>query len=417
MRQSRLFVKTRKNSPKDEVSINSQLLIRGGFVEKIMSGVYAFLPLGFRVRDKIIKIIREEMNELGAVEMIMPAIHPKALWDVTGRWEKMEKIMYQFKDHSGKEVGLGPTHEEIIAFVAKSIVESYADLPLAVYQIQTKFRDEPRAKSGLLRGREFTMKDLYSFHADSASLNSFYNDAKKAYDNIFSRCGLRAFITEASGGDFSNEYSHEFMVETDAGEDITFLCRLCGFAQNKEIAKVKKNAVCPSCKKGVIEEVKTVEVGNIFKLGTRFSDPVQLNFMDKKGGVKPVIMASYGIGVERLMGTIVESSHDEKGIIWPESVAPFTAHLIALGGGKDVEKFSEHVYSQLVKSGVETLFDDRKDISPGEKFFDSDLIGIPWRIVVSEKTFVNKKVEVKRRDRKDLERMSVSEFLKMVQNR
>lgn len=417
MRQSQLFIKTRKNPPKDEVSVNAQLLIRGGFVEKIMSGVYAFLPLGFRVRDKVMKIIREEMNGLGAAEMIMPAIHPRTLWDVTGRWEKMEKIMYQFKDHSGKEIGLGPTHEEIIAFAAKSVVESYADLPLAVYQIQTKFRDEPRAKSGLLRGREFTMKDLYSFHADTASLDSFYNDTKKAYLSVFSRCGLRAFVTEASGGDFSDEYSHEFMVEADAGEDITFLCRLCGFAQNREIAKVKKNATCPSCKKGVIEEVKTIEVGNIFKLGTRFSDPAKLNFKDEKGGVKPVIMASYGIGVERLMGTIVEGSHDERGIVWPDSVAPFAAHLVALGGGRDVEKFSEQVYSQLVKSEVETLFDDRKDVSPGERFFDSDLIGIPWRIVVSEKTFAHKKVEVKRRDRKDSELMSVSEFLKKVKNK
>lgn len=415
MRQSKLFVKTRKEAPKDEVAVNAQLLIRGGFVEKIMSGVYTFLPLGFRVRENIMSIIREEMNALGSAEMLMPALHPRSLWDATGRWEKMEKIMYQFKDHSGKEVGLGPTHEEVIASVAKAVIESYTDLPLSVYQIQTKFRDEARAKSGLLRGREFTMKDLYSFHTDTASLDIFYNDVKKAYLNIFSRCGLRSFVTEASGGDFSKEYSHEFMVEADAGEDITSLCRLCGLSQNKEIAKTKKNTQCPSCKKGVIEEVKTIEVGNIFKLGTRFSEPTKLSFKDEKGGIKPVIMASYGIGVERLMGTVVENSHDERGIVWPESIAPFSVHLVLIDGNDEaVEKFSENIYTQCIKKGIEVLFDDRRGISPGEKFFDADLIGIPWRIVVSPKTYAHKKIEIKKRSEKEARLATLEEFLKII---
>jgi prolyl-tRNA synthetase len=414
MRQSQLFLKTRKDFPKDEVAINAQLLIRGGFVEKIMSGVYAFLPLGFRVRDRVMSIIREEMDKLGA-EMLMPALHPRALWEVTGRWKKMESIMYQFKDHSGKEVGLGPTHEEVIALIAKPIIESYSDLPLAVYQIQTKFRDEARAKSGLLRGREFTMKDLYSFHADAASLDVYYNEVKKGYLNVFSRCGLRAFVTEASGGDFSKEYSHEFMVAADAGEDTTYLCRLCGFAQNKEISKAKKGSSCPGCKDGVIEEVKTIEVGNIFKLGTRFSEPVKLLFRDEKGGMKPVIMASYGIGVERLMGTIVESSHDDRGIVWPEAVAPFRVHLLGIDGeDKDVSGFCKKIYDRFLKDGVEVLYDDRKGVSPGEKFFDADLIGIPWRVVVSPKTYAHEKIEVKRRNEKDVALLKVDEFLKII---
>lgn len=413
MRQSQLFLKTRKDFPKDEVAINAQLLIRGGFIEKLMSGVYSFLPLGFRVRDNIMSVIRSEMNTLGA-EMIMPALHPRAVWEVTGRWKKMESIMYQFKDHSGKEVGLGPTHEEIIALIAKPVIESYADLPLAVYQIQTKFRDEARAKSGLLRGREFTMKDLYSFHADSASLDIYYNEVKKAYLNVFSRCGLRAFVTEASGGDFSKEYSHEFMVAADAGEDVTYLCRLCGFAQNKEIAKAKKGGACPTCKDGVVEEVKTIEVGNIFKLGTRFSEPVKLLFRDEKGGMKPVIMASYGIGVERLMGTIVESSHDNRGIVWPESVAPFRVHLVCIEGDADVSESCKKTYERFLKEGIDVLYDDRKEVSAGEKFFDADLIGIPWRAVVSQKTCAHGKIEVKRRNEKEATLVKVDEFLKMM---
>lgn len=414
MRQSQLFLKTRKDFPKDEVAINAQFLIRGGFVEKIMSGVYAFLPLGFRVRDRVMSIIRDEMNALGA-EMLMPALHPRALWEVTGRWKKMESIMYQFKDHSGKEVGLGPTHEEVIALIAKPVIESYTDLPLAVYQIQTKFRDEARAKSGLLRGREFTMKDLYSFHADAASLDSYYNEVKRGYLNIFTRCGLRVFVTEASGGDFSKEYSHEFMVAAEAGEDTTHLCRLCGFAQNKEISKTKKGNSCPGCKEGVIEEVKTIEVGNIFKLGTRFSEPTKLLFRDEKGGMKPVIMASYGIGIERLIGTIVENSHDERGIVWPETVAPFRVHLLGIDGDdKGVSGFCKKTYNFLLKNNVEVLYDDRRGVSPGEKFFDADLIGIPWRVVVSPKTYTHKKIEVKRRNEKEAALLKVDEFLKMI---
>ncbi len=414
MRQSHLFFKTQKDFPKDEVAINAQFLIRANFISKLMAGVYSFLPLGWRVRERIIKVIREEMNALGSAEVVMPALHPKSVWEPTGRWKVLDPIMYKFQSHYGGEMGLGPTHEEVVAQLAKSVINSYQNLPLSVFQIQTKFRDEKRPKSGLLRGREFTMKDLYSFHEDERSLAKFYEEVKKSYLKIFNRLGLKAFVTEASGGDFSKEYSHEFMVESVAGEDEIIVCRLCGFAQNKEISKLKSGAGCPHCKSGVLDKVNAIEAGNIFKLGTKFSEPINLFFKDKNGKNQPVIMASYGIGVERLMGTIVEIHHDEKGIIWPEEAAPFQVHLLMIGEGTpELQKFGTQVYNQFVKEGVETLFDDRSGVSAGEKFFDADLVGLPWRAVVSEKTMVQDRVEIKERREKEVKLMRIGEFTKM----
>jgi prolyl-tRNA synthetase len=398
MKQSILFFKTRRNLPKDEVAINAQLLIKANFVEKLMAGVYSYLPLGFRVRSKIINIIEEEMNNLLATEMLMPALHPKSAWENSGRWETLKPIMYQFQDHSGKDVGLGTTHEEIVAALAKNVISSYQDLPRAVYQIQTKFRDEKRAKSGILRGREFTMKDLYSFHQNEESLNNFYEKVKKSYLKIFKRCGLKAYVTEASGGDFSLEYSHEFMVKTEAGEDKIYLCEKCGFARNAEIANFQEKSKCPVCKNGILEKVKTIEVGNIFKLGTKYSKAIGLNFMDQKGQLKPVVMGSYGIGIERLMGTIVEVHHDKNGIIWPKEVAPFNVHLLSLGNEKNVINFSKQVYDYLEKNQVQVLWDERKNVSVGEKLYDADLIGCPARIVISKKLVSQKKIEIKKRN-------------------
>ncbi len=401
MRQSHLFSRTSKEAPKDEVSVNAQLLTRGGFIAKLTAGVHTFLPLGFRVREKVMRIVREEMDALGASELLMPALHPKAAWEITGRWESMKSVMYQFADQTGKEYGLGPTHEEIVAAIGTHVIFSYADLPVATYQIQTKFRSEARAKSGLMRGREFSMKDLYSFHADEASLAEFYEEVKKAYLKVFKRMELTAFVTEASGGDFSKEHSHEFMVETSAGEDETALCRLCGYAENKEISSLKAGARCSKCQNGVVEVVATSEVGNIFKLGTRFSEPLNLRYRDREGALHPVIMASYGIGVDRLVGTLVEVHHDERGIVWPASVAPAEAHLVVLGEDPAVRAYADKVYGALRHKGTEVLYDDRSGLSAGEKFIDADLIGIPWRVVVSEKTLAHEKVEVKsRRDTK-----------------
>ena len=267
MRQSHLFFKTQKDFPKDETSANAQFLIRANFVQKLMAGAYSFFAARLAGNRKIQNVIREEMNALGASEILMPALHPQSAWDVTGRWEGMSKVIYQFKDRAGHEFGLGPTHEEIVTPLAKPIISSYADLPLSVYQIQMKFRDEPRAKSGLIRGRQFIMKDLYSFHENEASLEEYYNEARKAYLKVFSRLGLKTYVTEASGGDFTKNISHEFMVESEAGEDEILLCRLCGFARNKEIAELKAEESCPKCGAGVLEKSERHRGGEYFQTG------------------------------------------------------------------------------------------------------------------------------------------------------
>jgi len=412
MRQSHLFGKTTKQIPKDEKSINAQLLIKAGFIDKLMAGVYSYLPLGFKVFKNIENIIREEMNAVGGQEILMPALQPKELWEETGRWDKMD-IMYKFKDRSGRELSLGPTHEEIITDIVRKQVKSYKDLPFALYQIQDKFRDEPRAKSGLLRGREFVMKDLYSFHRDERDLNEYYEIVKNTYLKIFKRTGLEAISVEASGGVFTKEYSHEFMVKTPAGEDITIYCEFCGFAQNKEIALVKEGDKCPECGKEILKASKTVEGGNIFKLGVKFSQDMGALFMDSDGTKKPIIMGCYGIGLGRLMGTVVEVSHDDKGIIWPKTIAPYQFHLILLGEGKALVKKAEELYNILTKENLEVLYDDR-DLSAGVKLSDSDLIGIPFRLILSEKTLAKKSVELKERKSKEIKLIPLNKIVKEV---
>lgn len=408
MKQSELFTKTLKDSPKDEASVNAVLLTRGGFVSKIMAGVYAYLPLGFRVLNNIRQIIREEMDAIGGQELHMSVLQNKETWETTKRWETAADVMYQFKDASQKEVGLGWTHEEPLTEIARHYISSYKDLPRAVYQIQDKFRKEPRAKSGLLRGREFLMKDLYSFHASDDDLHNYYEQVADSYLKIYSRLGIDAKRTVASGGLFS-KFSDEFQVFSEEGEDTIYHCEKCGYTANAEVAtELKISTKCPKCEQG-IEKRKSIEVGNIFKLGTRFSEAFNLNFTDETGKKKPVIMASYGIGLGRVMGTIVEVSHDDKGIIWPAAVAPFLVHLIS------IKKDADNVYDALLKAGIEVLYDDR-DASPGEKFADSDLIGIPWRVVVSEKTIKEKKIEVKRRNEGKVEIVSLKELIAKIKN-
>ncbi len=416
MLQSKLFGRTQREFPKDEVSINSQFLIRAGFIDKMSAGVYSYLPLGYRVFKKIENIIREEINAIGGQELFLPVLMPRELWEKTGRWESFGSALFKIKDHAEKDFVLGPTHEEPITELAKKNIQTYKDLPMAVYQIQDKFRDEPRAKAGLMRGKEFMMKDLYSFHADEQSLDMYYEDAKKTYIKIFSRCGLKAFSVEASGGTFTNKYSHEFMVKSAAGEDSTILCELCGWAQNKEIAGALAKKACPKCG-GILKEEKTVEAGNIFKLGTKFSETQGAFFIDALGQRKPIIMGCYGIGLSRLMGTIVEVFHDERGMIWPESVAPYKIHLIRIDGAdvkknKKIKTVADKIYSSLLKKGIEVLYDDRIGFSAGEKFADSDLIGIPWRVVLSEKTLIKNEVEIKRRELKDLQFVKIKDIIK-----
>ncbi len=406
MLQSQLFTKTQKEAPKDEEATNAKLLIRGGFVDKLMAGVYTFLPLGFRVLKKIENIIRKEMLKAGGQEILMPTLHPKHIWESTGRWETMDDL-YKLKDKSGKDFALGSTHEEVITSLMKKFIISYNDLPKYVFQIQNKFRDEPRAKSGLLRTREFIMKDLYSFHSDEKDMEDYYDKIKAHYKSIFDTCGIsrETFITFASGGSFS-KYSHEFQTVTEAGEDRIFLCEKCKVAVNSEIISIQDS--CPECGNKNLAEKKAIEVGNIFKLKTKFSDSFELKFTDKDGSEKDVIMGCYGLGPARVMGAVVEVHHDENGIIWPESVAPFRIHLLSLGENKKSEK----IYNNLKKQGIEVLYDDREDVSAGEKFAEADLIGIPYRAVISEKT--GAQIEIKRRNSREVKLVNIEELVEFL---
>jgi len=428
MKQSQLFFKTIKEKSADTEAISHTLLTRAGFVDQLMAGVYTFLPLGFRVLKKIENIIRKNMTEppVSGQEMLMPALNPKENWQKTGRWKSLD-ILFKLKDASDKEYALAPTHEEVISPLARKIIFSYKDLPLAVFHIQDKFRNELRVKSGILRTREFMMKDLYSFHATQDDLDKYYEKVGKAYLNIFKECGIgkSVYQTLASGGSFS-KYSDEFQVISDSGEDIIYICKKCSTAINKEIISENKN--CPKCGSSTFEEKKAIEVGNIFKLGTKYSTPFDLKFRDKNGSEKPVLMGCYGIGLGRLMGTIVEINHDEKGIIWPKSVAPFQIHLIPIENSKKakprsetavsttgVKSAAEKVYKTLLDSAIEVLYDDRQDKTAGEKFAEADLIGIPYRIVVSEKTLARDSVELKERGKKQVKLMKLRSALALGQ--
>jgi len=414
MRQSELFTKTLKTIPKEE-SVSARLLIKGSFIHKLMAGVYSFLPLGFLVLKKIEKIIREEMIKIGAQEVLLPALHPKEIWEKTDRWKYPE--MFKLKDRRGREFSLGWTHEEIISFVLSNFVHSKKDLPLAVFQIQTKFRDELRPKAGLLRTKEFIMKDLYSFHVDQEDLDRYYEVVQKAYFKIFERCGIKekTFLCLASGGAFS-EYSHEFQTQTESGEDLIYLCENCKIGVNKEIIQ-KEKFKCPQCQMKISKTFKGIEVGNIFKLGDKFTKPFNLKIKDKEGKERFIVEGCYGIGLGRLMGAIVEVWHDEKGILWPKEVAPFLIHLIPIEiSEKKVINATERIYKNLQKRNFEVLYDDRKEKSVGEKFFDSDLIGIPYRIVVSKKTLKKDCVEIKKRDKKEKKLVKIKDLIKILKS-
>jgi len=409
MRQSQLFSKTQKTSPKDEEAINAKLLMRGGFIRKLSAGVYSLLPLGWRVLSKVNQIIREEMSAIGAEELLMNSLVAKEYWEKSGRWNV--DVVYKIGEEQGAQYGLGWTHEEVVSHLAGDFLQSYKDLPKAVYQIQTKFRNEPRAKNGLLRGREFMMKDLYSFHATKEDLDKYYQTVIGAYKKIMKRLSLKAKVVEAAGGAFTKEYTHEFQVLSSAGEDVISHCEKCDFAQNKEIARVKAGDKCPECGAN-IQEAKGIEVANVFRLGTKYSDAYNLKFKDEKGASQPVIMGSYGIGPTRLVGTLVEIFNDERGILWPEAVAPFKVHLIGIMNQESgIRKKSEKVYANLQKAGIEVLYDER-DASAGEKFGDSDLLGIPYRAVISEKA--GEKIELKKRSSKELKLVTEKELLKLL---
>lgn len=414
-----LFGKTRKNVSGDADSANAKLLIRGGFIDQLSAGVYTWLPLGLRVLRKVENIIREEMDSLGAQEVLLPALHPKENWEQTGRWKSMD-VLFKIKSQTDKEYALGATHEEIITPLVKKFLQSYKDLPIKLYQLQTKFRDELRAKSGVLRGREFGMKDLYSFHKNEEDLKAFYPEAVKAYLEIFDRCGLKAYVTKASGGSFTSGFSDEFQVPSSAGEDNIIFCKDC--EKKKEDIAYNPEALsdawaCVFCGNDIDKKtsIKSIEVGNIFKLGTKFSDAFDLNYTDEKGQKQKVVMGCFGIGTTRLVGAIVEANHDEAGIRWPKSVSPYEVHLISLLGkdkeGAKVRDAADDLYGELKRAGIDALYDEREDASPGEKFSDADLLGIPVRLVVSAKTLEKKSVEWKDRGAKDMELVPLKKLI------
>jgi prolyl-tRNA synthetase len=398
MKQSLFFTKTQRESPSDEVSLNAELLIKAGYVYKEMSGVYSFLPLGLRVLKKIEGIIREEMNRIGGTEMKTSIFQSKDVWDKTGRWDdSVVDIWFKTKLKNGGDLGLSFTNEEAYANILKQHINSYKDLPAYPYDFKEIFRNEARSKSGILRGREFFWKALYSFSKDEEEHNIFYEKAKEAYKNIFKRVGIGhlTYLTFASGGTFS-KYSHEFQTLTGAGEDTIYLDENRGLAINKEIYDEEELKFLGLKKEDLIEK-KSIEVGNIFSLGTKFTEPFNLIYKDKDGREKLVIMGSYGIGLGRLMGTVVEVLSDDKGIIWPESIAPFKIHLLSLGKDEKVLQEAENLYKELTQKGIEVLYDEREDVSAGEKFADSDLMGIPFRVIICNRTVTEGGYELKKR--------------------
>jgi len=390
MRITKLFTKTSKNAPADEVAKNAQLLIRAGYVYKEMAGVYAYLPLGKRVLDKIIQIIREEMNGVGGNEISLTALQSSETWKASGRWDDaVLDVWFKTKLANGTELGLAPTHEEPLTKLMKNYIHSYKDLPVYPYQFQIKFRNELRSKSGLMRGREFWMKDLYSFSRTQQEHDEFYETISGAYDNIFARLGIGeiTYKTFASGGSFA-KYSHEYQTLSPVGEDTVYIHKEKRIAINEEVyddATLAELGVA----RAEMEEVKAVEVGNIFTLGTRFSTPFELNYTDEHGESKPVIMGSYGVGPSRLMGLIAEHFSDDKGLVWPENIAPYKVYLVSIG---DVATEADALYDELTAKGIEVLYDDR-DERPGAKFADAELLGIPYRVTVSQRLIADQKFE------------------------
>jgi prolyl-tRNA synthetase len=408
MRQSQLFPKkTLREAPKDAETINHQLLVRAGFVRQLMAGVYTYLPLGLRVLNKMSQIIREEMNVLGAHEVLMPLMHPASNWKATGGWENID-VLFKVKSRTKKEFALAQSHEEVVTPLVSEFLHSYKDLPFSAYHIQWKFRDELRSKSGILRGREFLMKDLYSWHTTQDDFDEFYKKAKASYIKVFDRLGLTAKVTEASGGAFTTKVSYEFEVLTDAGEANILYCDSCDFCVNiDDIKTYSEKDECPRCKNDELKHGIASEVGNVFDLGEKYSRAFGLLIENEKGGKVYPIMGCYGIGVSRTMGVIVEKFHDGRGIIWPKSIAPFGVHLIELPGATETES----IYQKLIDAGIEVLWDDR-DASAGEKFADSDLIGIPVRLVVSARN--QGKIEWKERSSQDSELLSFEEVIKKI---
>jgi prolyl-tRNA synthetase len=415
MKYTRLFVKTLKSAPASADTANHRLLVQAGFVRQVMAGVYTYLPLGLRVLNKISRIIREEMDGIGSQEVLMPLLHPSRLWKQTGGWEKVD-VLFKINSRTDKEYALASSNEETVTPLAKEFIHSHKDLPLSIYHINWKFRDELRSKSGILRGREFLMKDMYSFHKDQADFDTFYAKAKEAYLRVYKRLGLVAKVTEASGGAFADKVSYEFEVLTNAGEAPILYCSKCDYCVNvDDIKTYAEGDDCPICKKDKLKSAMASEVGNVFDLGLKYSKAFDTTFNDENGQKQYPIMGCYGIGVSRTMGVIVEKYNDERGILWPAGVAPYTVHLASLNTNEEaVVTQANAVYEQLTKVGVEVLYDDRTDVGAGQKLAEADMIGCPIRAIVSVKT--GKDVEVKLRALDESKLVSVEELITTAQS-
>lgn len=397
MRYSQLFAKTLRQAPADAETVNHQLLVRGGFADQLISGVWSLLPLGLRVHHKIGEIIREEMETIGGQEVFLPTLQPKSLWVESDRWDHIEPPLFRIEDQHRREYALGPTHEEVMTDLVRRNVTSYRDLPFYLYQIQNKFRNEIRSTGGMLRAREFMMKDLYSFHTDESDLMDYFQKVVAAYKEIFSRCGLKVAVCEATGGTIGGKVTYEFHVLSPVGEDKIVFCPKCGWGANYE---VRGEGDCPKCGTS-LEISSSIEAGHVFAVGTKYSDSLKAEFVDKDGVKKPIWMGCYGIGLGRLMAAIVEVNHDERGIIWPEAVAPFKVHLLSLGTeDSSVVSSAEDLYERLSSLNFEVLYDDRP-APAGVKLTDADLIGIPWRVIVSRESLKGGGFEVKNRSEVD----------------
>ncbi len=406
---TKVFIHTLKETPKEAESLSHQLLLRAGFVRMLMAGAYTYLPMGLRVLEKIQGIIRQEMNATGASELLLPALHPLELWQKTGRDKDIGEVMFKFIDRRGRNVVLGPTHEEVITDLLKNNISSYRQLPLILYQIQAKFRDEIRPRNGLIRACEFIMKDAYSFDQDQAGLDKNYQLIYEAYQRIFSRCGLKTLITEADSGVMGGKVSHEFMAAAPLGEDMVLFCPKCKLT----LAAKEETVICPECQID-LTKINTIEVGHIFKLGIKYSQALGANFSDSSGQLKPLVMGCYGIGVSRLISAIIEQNNDPDGIIWPAEVSPFGIIILPLDvTNPEVMQVANNLYQGLKASGLDVLLDDR-DERAGVKFKDADLIGIPLSIIIGKKGLEEKKIEVRIRKDKSTQFMTTENAVKFI---
>lgn len=409
MHYSKVFGKTLRYAPKEADTTNHKLLTQAGYVEQLMAGVYTYLPLGLKVLRKIENIVREEMDAIGGNELLMPVLHPKENWVKTGGWDSID-VLFKIKSRTEKEYAIGQSEEEVVTPLVMSRVNSYKDLPVSVYQIHWKYRDELRAKSGILRGREFYMKDMYSFHATQEDFDNYYQIVKESYLRIYKRLGLVAKVTEASGGSFSKKISYEFMILTDAGEDDILYCERCDYCVNVEVSQgLKEGDECPKCHATGLKKARASEVGNVFDLGQKYGKDFDLGYLDKEGNKQFPIMGCYGLGISRVMGILVEKFHDEKGILWPEEIAPYKFYLISIGKDEGATR----LYKELKEKGIEVLFDDRQEKTPGEKFADCDLLGIPYRVVLSSK-LEEGKIELKKRNEQEVTIIGNEELLQMI---